>query len=256
MFNKILNSTLSISVLISFFLVLPDKAQAQGTTLKGTASQSDIIREDGPSLRREDIQNNDPFGEQTLEPAEADFDAPQQEMPKAPFDLNANQQGPMMGGQPQQAQPDAPMQQQQAMLPPQQQQIPMQAQDPESVGQMKLAWDMWHKRVAENIYLKYHTLAKMGFKRSRPLCTKVVYTVDANRNITGVNLYERSPNLMFNMMIMGVLKSMNGNPILTFPEGTRRTSVEKTGTFLWNYGTGNAFRYTTNDRETIKMNNR
>lgn len=232
-------------------LIACDTAQAQGKPLKGSASLDDIYKKDGPSLNRQDIDNaGDPFG------SEADsFDAPessfasQTPMPEnpPPFNLNANQGG---NGAPMQAMQGTPgMQPQQPInvTPPQQ----AAAQDPESVGQMKLAWDQWHKRVAESIYVKYNGLARVAFKRSRPLAARVAYTVTRNGQITNVRLIQRSPNLIFNTMIFGVLKSMNGNPILTFPQGSQRMTVEKTGTFLWNYNNVQGFKYTTNDKETI-----
>ena len=222
--------------------------------MRGSASQSDIYRDKKPSLERNDIdESKDPFGsggEETFDAPDSMFQG-QNAIPDSPkpYNLNANQQGQPMQGQPmvpQRAMP--PMQAQQPIVPNNQQAV---AQDPESVGQMKLAWDMWHKRVAEAIYVKYDRLVKMGFSKSRPLAARARYTVTRDGRIINVKLIQKSNNFLYNTMIFGVLKSMNGSPILAYPQGSRRMVVEKTGRFLWNVNNVNGFRYTTGDRETI-----
>lgn len=249
-------SLIAAIVLIAAFIGC-EPAWAQGasgsTTLKGSASQSDIYSDRKPSLERNDINDSgDPFGsggEETFDAPESSFQGQNAILGKPkPFNLMAGHQGNM--GTPMQATPAMPpMQTQQAIMPPNQ---PPANQDPESVGQMKLAWDMWHKRVAQAIYVKYDKLVKMGFKRSRPLAARAVYTVTRDGRIINVKLVQRSNNLFFNTMIFGVLKSMNGSPILAFPQGSRRMVVEKTGRFLWNVNNVNGFRYTTGDNETIR----
>lgn len=248
----------STLLIVLFAMIGVQDASAQrakkSAPLRGSASLDDKINEGGPSLSRQDINNaGDPFGDNDSFDAPADSFKSQTAMPEtpAPFNLQADDSGGGFG-QPMQAQPAQPAmmpQQPVNMAPPQQ----MQAQDPESVGHMKLAWDEWHKRVAESIYLKYANLAKVAFKRSQPLTARVSYTVTRNGQITNVQLVQRSPNLIFNTMIFGVLKSMNGNPILAFPQGSRRMTVDKTGTFLWNCNNMQGFRYTTNDNETLRQ---
>lgn len=150
-------------VLIAMVGVQDASAQGakKGAPLRGSASLDDKINEGGPSLNRQDINNaGDPFGDSDSFDAPADSFKSQTAMPEtpAPFNLQADDSGGGFG-QPMQAQPAQPAmmpQQPVNMAPPQQ----MQAQDPESVGQMKLAWDQWHKRVAESIYLKYASLRR------------------------------------------------------------------------------------------------
>ena len=252
-FNSIPLISLLSFVLISFILLSDSPAMAQSggqnKVYNLKINQTDWLKNSpGPSLKREDINNaGDPFGSDdgALDaPADAFKD---NTIPQKPFNLNADQSGGGMG-QPQQATPA--MQSQQPVMP--QQPRTLQAQDPESVGQMKLAWDMWHKRVAEAIYIKYNRLATVAFKRSRPLAAQVAYTVTRNGQITNVRLVQRSPNLIYNTMIFGVLKSMNGHPILAFPQGSRRMTVDKTGTFYCNYINNSGYKYTTGDTETIK----
>lgn len=63
---------------------------------------------------------------------------------------------------------------------------------------------------------------------------------------------QKSGNMMFNLLIMTVLKSVNGDKeLLKFPEGSHRTLVAKEGVFLQNYGR-QGFRHTIGDSETIR----
>lgn len=251
-FNSIHSLSLLSFVVMSFIVLSGQPATAQNSGQNKVYNlkigHTDWMNTGtGPSLKREDINNaGDPFGSD-----DGALDAPQDAfkdntIPQKPFNLNAGQSGMM--GAPQQATPA--MQSQKPVMPTQPRNL--QAQDPESVGQMKLAWDMWHKRVAEAIYIKYNRLATVAFKRSRPMAAQVAYTVTRNGQITNVRLVQRSPNLIYNTMIFGVLKSMNGNPILTFPQGSRRMTVDKTGTFYCNYINNSGYKYTTGDTETIK----
>ncbi|MBZ0185613.1 MAG: hypothetical protein K8F91_05115, partial [Candidatus Obscuribacterales bacterium] len=128
--------------------------------------------------------------------------------------------------------------------------------DPDSSQEMQLAWDQWHQKVAESIYFKFNALAKTAFARSRSrLACRVAYTVNRNHQLGNIRMLQNSPNLIFNTMVYGVLKSMNNNQLLEFPMGSRRMTVEKTGTFLWNFQM-DGYKYQTNDRETIQQRQR
>lgn len=129
---------------------------------------------------------------------------------------------------------------------------PVNPNDPDSSQQMQLQWDEWHKRVAESIFVRFDAYAQKAFAVSRPLACQAAYTVTRDRQITNVRVLTKSPNVVFNTMLLLVLKSMNGNPILEFPPGSRRMTVEKSGTFSRNCGV-QGFKFTTGDQETIKQ---
>lgn len=108
-------------------------------------------------------------------------------------------------------------------------------QDPDTSNErLLLSWDEWHKRVAEAIFIRFDAYAQKAF--TRPLSCQAAYTVTRDRQITNVRLLQKSPNTVFNSMLLLVLKSMNGNPILDYPAGSQRLSVEKTGTFAVGVG--------------------
>ncbi len=238
-------------------------AQQSGKLLEGTVNKEDYIKNStGPSLSRDDIQNKgDPFGDEK----EAEIFEPSDEMlkqqsgteaPPPKFDLKAMTDGAFGGkgmpGMEQQIptqQPEVQAANQLMMQPPQQ----VNPNDPDAHSpQLQLAWDQWHRAVAEEIFKRFDGLAQRAFAQSRPLACRVAYTVTNAGTITNVRMIQKSPNLVFNTMLLMVLKSMNGNAILSFPQGSRRQFVEKTGTFSRNFGV-QGFKYTTGDRETVKQ---
>ncbi len=103
--------------------------------------------------------------------------------------------------------------------------------DPDNIPVMLEKWDLWHRRVAELIFTRFDSLARQAFPYSRPLKVKVSYTVTRDKQIVDAKLVEKSPNLVFNGMALMVLKSMSGNPMLEFPEGSCRVSVERVQEF-------------------------
>jgi hypothetical protein len=186
--------------------------------------------------------------------------------PKRNFDLNADQNGfngasaPGMPDFEGQAMPPmsgqqgnmAPAQPRFSMLPPNQMPQQLQSQDPDLAPEMQLAWDQWHHRVAEAIYMRFNSMAQLAFRYSRPLAAYVSYTVTRDGRITNIQLQQKSPNVAFNAMVFMVVNSMSGQrDVLTFPQGSRRMTVDKSGQFTQNFGV-QGFKYITGDKETIR----
>jgi hypothetical protein len=241
-------------------------ASAEGTFLKGTASQSDSIQ--GPAgLSRGDLTpNSDPFGkgggqskQEMFQPSASSFDfggsAPPP--PKQPLRGNAQDAGegqfqngvPSMG-QFQNGTPQQPMNGQQQ---PMQQGNARQA-DANEEPELKLQWDAWHKNVATTIYQRFSTLSNRFFAHGQPLRAIVAYSVTRDGHIVNAHLTEKSPNIIYNTMVLTVVNSINGDiGVLAFPQGSRRFSVEKSGDFTVNWGPQEGFKFTTGDRETIQQ---
>lgn len=130
------------------------------------------------------------------------------------------------------------------------------AADPDESPEMQLAWDAWHQRVAQAIFGRFNFFAKAAFHFCPPLRCRVSYVVTCNGVIKDVQLTETSNNMFFNLLVGTVLKSINGDTaLLRFPEGSRRTQVQKCGLFLNNYGR-RGFSYTTGDREVLSQQTR
>jgi hypothetical protein len=257
--------------------------------LKGTVQKEDYLPKTNlPSLNRQDAGHRDAFGDggqqngvpagQEFEPPAGAFDVTNMmpQMPAPPqrtFPLNADQnefkgavQQPDFDDQ---AMPPMGAQQpQMGQMPPQMGQMPprfatlppnvmppqqLRQQDPDSSPEMRLAWDVWHHRVAEAIYVRFNAMAQLAFRYSRPLAVYVSYTVTRDGRVTNIQLLQKSPNVAFNAMVFMVVNSMSGQKdTLAFPQGSRRMTVDKGGMFTQNYGV-QGFKYITGDYETLKL---
>lgn len=115
------------------------------------------------------------------------------------------------------------------------------ANDPDNSQHMQVQWEMWHRRVEESISVRFNGVAQRAFTQSRPIDCEVAYTVTRDKRIVNVRLLRKSNNIVYNSMLLMVLKSMNGNPLLEFPPGSKREVVEKTGVFAHQGFTGDGF---------------
>jgi hypothetical protein len=243
---------------------------ANAEFLKSGVSETDILK--GPSgLTRDDInKNSDPFGtgggqpkQQVFEPSISDFgfgkEAPAPP-PKKPLSGNAQDSGegqfqngvPSMG----QFQNGTPQQPNYAPQQPPQQGNARQA-EPNEEPELKLQWDAWHKNVAMTIYQRFSTLSNRFFARGQPLRAIVAYSVTKDGHIVNAHLTEKSPNIIYNTMVLTVVNSINGDiGVLAFPQGSRRFSVEKSGDFTVNWGPQEGFKYTQGDAETVQQQRR
>lgn len=241
----------------------PSALADNGKVLKGNVSEQGK-REKGPGLTRDDLNpSNDPFSngqdDAVLEaPKEAFSMQAPPKPPKRPFNLQAEQGG---NGSLQNMNPTPasnPFEGDGDNLPPMpaQNQPPPQRvmnNDPDSSPEMQLAWDAWHRRVAEAIYTRFNFLAKVAFRRSPPLLARVSYIVTREGRVQNINMNEKATNVLFNVIVYQTVKSLDGDvPLLQFPNGSRRMYVPKNGTFTQNYG-GDGFKYTVGDRETLQQ---
>lgn len=258
-----LPTILSLVAVVGMTSAIGANPARAGQVLRGGVSEQDRLRGGGdPSLSRHDIgnDNGDPFSNgdgmqqldaPSLQVQTATAPAPP---PRKAFPLNADQDGgdqfnpsmgnPMMDQMPR-SQP--PPQQVQQQMPP-----AFNPNDPDSSPEMQLAWDAWHKRVAEEVYRRFSTLSNAAFSHSRPLLASASYCVTRDGRILNARLMQPSSNLIFNTLVLGVINSLSGDySVLAFPQGSRRMMVEKGGTFKQNCSTEEGYRFTTGDRETI-----
>lgn len=247
---------------LCFGFAVSAEAQQPGTVLKGRVEDATKIQR--PTLTRTDLRpnkNSDPFsGEEDDEALDAPSSAfkadtvrPAQQ--QRPFNLGVGDQGyqnPMaarpqsdLGGEPD----NIPMQLQQPMQMPQQ--PAFNPNDPDSSPDMQLAWDIWHKRVAAVIFERFNFFARAAFKHSPPLMARLSYDVTRDGQIINVSMAQKSNNVLFNVLVFQAVKSLNGDQnVLPYPQGSRRMSVHKTGTFTQNYGQ-EGFRYQVGDTERV-----
>ncbi len=248
---------LLLMAIVSF--AVPAAAQ-DGELLKGVIQQQEFVNPgqeqfggQAPGLTRKDIikgkaSTRDPFDSSSGE---------------SPVDVPADARTALMtppsygAGIPEQGLPGAAAGPAPASNFPTQEAGPLQASvsaenDPDNTPEMQIAWDQWHKRVAAVIFQRYDFFAHSAFRFSPPLMSRVSYTVTSQGHIQNLAILQRSSNPMFEVLITQCIKSLDGDQqLLPFPSGSRRSSVEKFGTFTQNYGI-EGLRYTTGDKETIR----
>jgi outer membrane biosynthesis protein TonB len=126
-----------------------------------------------------------------------------------------------------------------------------QSKDFDSSPQMQVLWDAWHKRVAAAIFERFNMFAKGGFSQSPPYLAQISYAVTKDGHIQNIQFIQPTENPLFNQMITQAVQSLDGEmEVLSFPPGSRRTSVAKKATFQHNFGR-EGYRYTINDKEQI-----
>jgi hypothetical protein len=260
---------------ISLLLLIMASSQARADILQGGVQTENFIPRGGtPGLRRQDMgdpfsgnnQPNPPVVQQMIQPPADAFDlqglrpppppAPRSQPTNLQTEINQSQASDFQG-LPGEGVPDV-QPQSVPMLPPavnapQQANVEADQADPDKSPELQLAWDQWHRRVANAVYERYNAMAQMAFKYSRPLGVYVTYVVTRDGQITDVKLQQKSPNVAYNTLIILVIKSLSGQKaLLQFPQGSKRFSVDKGGTFTQNYGGVLGFKYATGDRETVR----
>ncbi len=271
-FRKITTLTLATAFAGQLMVMPCQAAQTSKAPFKIKIEQGFIRPEDGPSLNRNDIKNaGDPFDssgtgtEDSFEPPAGAFQVQTTKTGNPPpFQMQADDSGgfngqgmPGMGDQ---------MPQQQA---PRQQMMPPEMQPPTQMNQMRpnnpndpdgqdmqLAWDEWHRRVAEAIYNQISSYAKTMLSKSPPLVCIINYTITRDGRVVNVHMQQNSSSIIYNAMVYAVVSKMAGNPVLQYPQGSRRMTVDKISTFGHNNGGPQGFRSITGDKERLLQQQR
>lgn len=264
MISNHLTRLFALSSIVTLSFAGLNAVSVQAQTLKGGVQEEDIYKNQPTGLNRGDIQgdpfrgnaNDNPPVDQMLEMPAGAMDVQQLRAPAPPkktLSAAASDSGNFQGQGMMPQMESVPQQPQQQRQPPMRMNAQQdQRNDPDGSAEMQLLWDAWHKRVAESIFTRFNSLAQMAFKHSPPLACQVSYMVARDGRVGNVQILQKSTNPIFNTMLLGVINSMNGNPVLEYPPNSRRQFVEKTGTFTWNYGQ-QGFKYTTGDSERIQQ---
>ncbi len=268
--QKIAMIALAIASAFTLWLTPAEASNQSSKLYRLKANQGVLKQKEGPSLKRNDMNNSgDPFETKNqnqndaFEPPSSAFQV-QSAKPSAPprkdYNLNAtdggqfNGQGGVNDELPQQQEPRQQIEVPN-MAPPTQvnniRQEPQEPQDPDGQA-LKVAWDDWHNRVAGAIFSQIGPAAARKIPRSEPLICVVNYTITKDGRVKNVHLQQKSSSSMYNDMVVSVVKGMAGNPVLQFPEGSRRMTVDKLSTFKHNARGPNGYQYITGDQETVK----
>lgn len=257
----VVNAFIAIA-LVNTLIAMPVFSQNNDVLHGSVNEQSYINKGKTPGLNLQDLNNSkDSFGSSPNMGMPAMGEGESFEPPPSAFNLNANQNQQVATSTPPGlaeeskidfGQPNVPgLDSDNALNGSAQQYNGGVENDPDSSPEMQVAWDAWHKRVAAAIYDKFNTIAQAAFRYSKPLTCYVTYTVTNDGRVINVQMPQKSTNIAFNAMVLLVINSMTGQTaLLAFPQGSRRTFVNKAGSFTQNTGV-QGFKYTTGDRETI-----
>lgn len=113
--------------------------------------------------------------------------------------------------------------------------------------EMLLAWERWHKQLSGAIYERWSDVARY------PGVATVKITVTKNHNITA-NIMNSTGTPAFNSGLMASIESLNGNPGLTFPSGSRRNVVTYEADYVAGRNVNPGYTWVKNDYERVREN--
>ncbi|HEY9677272.1 MAG TPA: energy transducer TonB [Drouetiella sp.] len=113
--------------------------------------------------------------------------------------------------------------------------------------ELTLAWEAWHKQLSAAIYKTWSDIASVPGK-----ATLRIY-VTKDRQITGT-LVQSSGNFEFDQGLLSAVRSLNGNPGLTFPSQSERQSVSFEADYVAATDIQPGFSWVKNDYEHIQKN--
>jgi hypothetical protein len=128
-------------------------------------------------------------------------------------------------------------------------------EDFDNSPEMKIAWKQWHQRVAKAIFVRFQHFADTQFRGSKALTAVAAYSVTRDGKIVNARLTTKNPDSRYDTLVLTAVTSLNGSPVLEFPNGSQRASVDKVGTFNHNDGSGvESFKFSgAGDKETIRQ---
>lgn len=117
----------------------------------------------------------------------------------------------------------------------------------EQSREMVLAWERWHKQLSGAIYERWSDVARY------PGVATVKITVTKNHNITA-DILNSTGTPAFNSGLMASIESLNGNPGLTFPSGSRRQIVTYQADYVAGRNVNPGYTWVKNDYERVRQN--
>lgn len=114
-------------------------------------------------------------------------------------------------------------------------------------AELVLAWERWHKQLCKTIYFR---MARRSATAGAGYAT-VYITVTRDHRITG-ELQMHSGNSAITSAYMDTIRSLNGNPGLTFPEKSQRNQVSFPYSVLRASNITPGYSWIKNDYETVR----
>ncbi|MBS1990955.1 MAG: hypothetical protein JSS83_10585 [Cyanobacteria bacterium SZAS LIN-3] len=112
--------------------------------------------------------------------------------------------------------------------------------------ELTVAWDAWHQQLSKEIYARWQELA---FDRGR---ATMRVTVTKDHHIFG-QIVSNSGNPRFDGTLLEVIRSLDGNPGLSFPGGSQRQSVSFIADYIADTNVQGGYSWEKNDYEKVKQ---
>jgi hypothetical protein len=112
--------------------------------------------------------------------------------------------------------------------------------------ELSVAWDAWHHQLSKEIYARWQELA---YDRGR---ATMRVTVTKDHHIFG-QIISSSRNPRFDGTLVEVIRSLDGNPGLSFPGGSMRESVSFIADYIADTNVQGGYSWEKNDTERVKQ---
>jgi hypothetical protein len=109
---------------------------------------------------------------------------------------------------------------------------------------LTLAWERWHKQLARTMYERCHATGTGG-------CSFVL-TVTRNRDVT-IKTLETFGDPIITQTVIAAAMSLDGNPLLSFPEGSQRQVVHESQSFICGHLAEGGYDWNKKDFEKIRQ---
>lgn len=97
-------------------------------------------------------------------------------------------------------------------------------------------WSEWNQKVDSAISKSFSNLEERVAADDKLVVAKALFNITDQGKIKIVYLSNYSLNPKFESMIRKALESLEGNPVLRFPESTDKKVIVKSGRFIQNFG--------------------
>jgi hypothetical protein len=112
--------------------------------------------------------------------------------------------------------------------------------------ELTVAWDAWHQQLSKEIYARWQELA---YDRGR---ASMRVTVTRDHHVFG-QIVSSSGNPRFDGTLIAVIRSIDGNPGLSFPGGSARQSVSFIADYIADTNVQGGYSWEKGDSEKVKQ---
>ncbi len=105
--------------------------------------------------------------------------------------------------------------------------------DPDDTPEMRALWDKWHEKIKMALNQQLIVTAIKHYRHRGLKSCKIACTVSKEGQISNIRILQASNDSIFDTKLVASIKELSGYPILRFPPGSKRESVENTSNLKW-----------------------